>query len=268
MTDSSLGRYWNLVRNIRNWPTYFAHKRSSTFFPARFTTHGTPLIFDVPTRELYLVFKEIFLTDFYSIANWASRLPKNPLIVDVGANAGYFGILLLSKRTDATVYAYEAIERNFELFKKNIDFNPVIGKSVKLFHRAVTGTPVDSIILYKEADSDNSVTASIFQDFETHNSTPVSVKAISLAQILEENKLDHIDFLKLDCEGSEYPIVYDSPPAIWKKIKSVFLEVHNLDKDKRNFEVMNQFLQSVGYTTSFQLAKNGCYALYSSKVRN
>ena len=264
MTESSLGRYWNLFRFIRNWPLYFSHKKSSSFVPAQFTTRGAALTFDVPTFELYLVFKEIFLTDFYSIDEWVETLPKEPVIVDVGGNAGYFSMLLLSKKPDASVYAYEAIEQNFKLYKSNVDINPVAG-NVQVFHRAVTGIPVDSITLYKESNSDNSVTASVYQDFESQNLKAVTVKAISLEQIFTENKLDHVDFLKLDCEGSEYPIVYDSPPEIWKKIKTIFLEVHNLDEDRRNDKSLNTFLHAAGYTTTQRLAGNGCYAVYATR---
>ena len=264
MTESSLGRYWNLFRFIRNWPLYFSNKKASAFTPARFTTRGAALTFDVPTFELYLVFKEIFLTDFYSIDEWIKTLPKAPVIVDVGGNAGYFSMLLLSKRPDASVYAYEAIEQNFNLYKRNIEFNPTVGKA-QVFHRAVTGRPVDTITLYKESNSDNSVTASVFQDFESQNLKAVTVKAISLEQILNENKLEHVDFLKLDCEGSEYPIVYDSPPEIWKKIRTIFLEVHNLDDNQRNDKALNNFLHTAGYSTTQRLAGNGCYAVYATR---
>ena len=265
MTDSSFGRYRNLIRFIRNWPLYFSHKRSSKFLPARFSTRGTLLTFDVPTFELYLVFKEIFLSDFYSIDEWIDTLPRDPVVVDVGGNAGYFSMLLLSRRPATSLFAYEPIERNFELFQNNIKINPVISGKAHVFHRAVTGKNIDSITLYKEATSDNSVTASVFQDFESHNLNAVTVKAISLQQILSENKLEQVDFLKLDCEGSEYPIVYDSPPEIWKKIKTVFLEVHNLDEDRRNLQTIDRFLKTAGYTTTRRLASNGCYAVFATR---
>ncbi len=263
MTDSSPARYWNLLRNIRNWPSYFVQKQSPAFLPTRYITRGQGLRFDVPTKGLYLVFKEIFMTDFYSIGHWIDKLPANPVVVDVGANAGYFNMLLLSRRPDAMVHAYEAIQANVDLFRSNIDLNPAIRSNVHLHHRAVTGQPVDHIVLYKEGDSDNSVTASVYQDFEQHNLKSVTVPAISLTRIMEENKLDHIDFLKLDCEGSEYPIIYDSPSSIWPSVKSLFVEVHPMDKEKRNFEYLRDFLETAGYTTTSEVAENGCYALHA-----
>jgi FkbM family methyltransferase len=265
MTDSSIGRYLNLVRYIRNWPQYFKQKGDQSFANVRFVTRGDSLVFDVPTRELYLVFKEIFMTDFYSMKNWVSQLPANPVIVDVGANAGYFDTLLLSQKNDARVFAYEPIEKNVALFNNNIALNPSIKQNINVFHRAVTGKAVEFVELYKEADSDNSVTASVFPDFETHNVKSVKVRAISLSQIMSENHLDRIDFLKLDCEGSEYPIIYDSPSDIWKKVNSIFLEVHNLDKEMRNFDALNNFIMAAGYKTSSQIARNGCYALYARR---
>ena len=185
-------------------------------------------------------------------------------MVDVGANAGYFNMLLLSQPPDARVYAYEAIEANYKLFRRNIEQNPSLERQVQLHHQAVTGQPMDHIVLYKEDDGDNSVTASVYSDFEQHNRQSVTVPAISLAQLIDENKLNQVDFLKLDCEGSEYPILYDSPAALWPRIRAMFVEVHPLDKEKRNFTHLKEFLEQHGYAVkSAEVANNGCHALYA-----
>jgi len=265
VTDSSLIRYLNLIKNVRNWPDYFRHKSLRNFAPVRFTTRGAPITFEVPTLELYLVFKEIFLTDFYSVGKWAEHLPEHPIVVDVGANAGYFDLLLLSRRPDARIFAFEPVESNIALFQSTLAENPSIGVQPNLFHRAVTGSPIDEIVLYKESGNDNSVTASVFSDFEKHNLASVSVKAVSLAQILEQNKLKQIDFLKLDCEGSEYPILYESPRELWHSVHSIFMEVHDLDNLRRNFTSIRKFTESLGYSTTFQVAKNGCYAMHATR---
>lgn len=210
------------------------------------------------------MFKEIFMTDFYNIDSWINQLPKNPVVVDVGANAGYFNMLLLSKRPDAQVYAYEAIEANYQLFRGNIDQNPELKQRIQLHHQAVTGTPVDHIVLYKEDDGDNSVTASVYADFEQHNKKSVTVPAVSLANLMDKNNLSKVDFLKLDCEGSEYPILYDSPASLWPRIQSMFVEVHPMDNEKRNVNYLKEFLGQNGYVIkSEEVADNGCYALYA-----
>ena len=204
------------------------------------------------------------MSDFYAVNSWVNQLPKNPVVVDVGANAGYFNMLLLSKRPDAQVYAYEAIQANYELFQQNIEQNRGLDKHIRLHHQAVTGQPMDHIVLFKEDDGENSVTASVYSDFEQHNKQSVTVPAISLEQLVDKNNLSRIDFLKLDCEGSEYPILYDSPKSLWPKITSMFVEVHPMDKDKRNFDYLTKFLEENGYAVrSAAVAVNGCHALYA-----
>lgn len=226
-----------------------------------FTTRGNPLRFRVPSTGLYLVFKEIFVSDFYDMDVLVSQLPSKPLIVDIGANAGYFNIMLFSKIKEATVYAYEPIPVNYELFKTNISLNPGLEKRIHLFNKAVTGTAIENVELFMEHSADNSVIASVYQDFDQQNKYSIKVPAISLQQIITGNNLGQIDLLKIDCEGSEYPIIYETPVALWAKVNRMTIEVHNLDNDKRNAGYLGKFLQQQGFDVEMQLAHSNCYAL-------
>ena len=226
-----------------------------------FTTRGNSLRFKVPSTGLYLVFKEIFVTDFYDIDILVNQLPPKPLIVDIGANAGYFNIMLFSKIKDATVYAYEPIKVNYELIKTNISLNPGLEKKIHLFNKAVTGTPTESVELFMEHSGDNSVIASIYSDFDQQNKFTTKVPAISLQQIIESNGFSKIDLLKVDCEGSEYPIIYETPAALWKKVNRLTIEVHNLDNDTRNSDYLGKFLQQQGYEVDSHFVHANCYAL-------
>lgn len=265
MVHSSIARYQNLFSHIQNWPVYFTRKLKKGFQPITFITKGNPLKFLVPSKALYLVFKEIFVTDFYSIDKLAKTLPARPVVIDIGANAGYFNIILFSKIKDAAVYAYEPILSNYELFKKNIAINPALQNKIVLFNKAVTGTPQDAVELFMETASDNSVIASVYADFDTQNKHTVKVPAISLQQIITENNLQHIDLIKVDCEGSEYPIIYETPDEIWEKVTMLTIEVHNLDDEKRNADSLYKFLQQKGYTATIEPAHSNCFTLMATK---
>ena len=243
MVHSSIARYQNLFRHIQNWSVYFTRKFKKGFQPITFTTKGNPLQFVVPSKALYLVFKEIFVTDFYTIDELVKPLPANPVIIDIGANAGYFNIILFAKIKEATVYAYEPIPSNYELFKKNIALNPSLQNKIHLFNKAVTGMPQQYVELFMEEVSDNSVIASVYADFDTQNQHTLKVSAISLQEIINGNQLQRIDLVKVDCEGSEYPIIYQSPNEVWQKIQMLTIEVHNLDEEKRNVNYLQHFLQ-------------------------
>ena len=261
MVKNSISRYKNLFRHISNWTGYFTRKFKKEFSPMEFTTRGNPIRFQVPSTGLYLVFKEIFVTDFYDIDTLVKQLPAKPLIIDIGANAGYFNMMLFSKIKDATVYAYEPIPANYELFKKNISFNPGLEKQIHLFNKAVTGTPVESVELFMEHSAENSVIASIYSDFDQQNKYSLKVPAISLEEIIKSNGFNRIDLLKVDCEGSEYPIIYETSAATWSKVDRLTIEVHNLDNDKRNHNYLGQFLKQQGFSVESQFVHANCYVL-------
>jgi FkbM family methyltransferase len=205
------------------------------------------------------------MEDFYQIKDLLPHIPEKPVIVDVGANAGYFSFLMAAKREDAVVYAYEPIQNNIDVFNANLKLNPGRKNSVRLEHKAVTGAEKGSVKLFFDAVDHDTVISSVFEDFSPKNVEAVEVEAISLARIILENKLPAIDLLKLDCEGSEYPILYDSPKAIWSLIKCLCIEAHELDKEKRNHNYLSAFLRQKGFQLRSRLDINGCYYLVAWK---
>jgi hypothetical protein len=72
------------------------------------------------------------------------------------------------------------------------------------------------------------------------------IKKITLPQIIKKNKIDYIDFLKLDCEGSEYEILnYAMDKGICGRILNMAAEIHGkgepqykifLERIKENFD--------------------------------
>ncbi|HXC03119.1 MAG TPA: FkbM family methyltransferase [Bacteroidia bacterium] len=262
MQHHTIARYRNLLRHIRNWPLYFTRpllrKGYDEIF---FVTRGNPLRFQVPCFSLLLVFEEIFISDFYGIDALLKKLPPRPVILDVGANVGYFEMMLFSKIAEATVYAYEPIPSNYALFRQNVALNPSLGDHICLFNRAVTGTPQESVELFVETEEENSVIASVYSDFNPRNHFAVRVPAISLREIIEEMGIERADMVKIDCEGSEYPIIYETPASCWEKIAFLTVEVHDLDEDQRNVGHLTRFLESQGYEVSSALAHSNCHTL-------
>ena len=43
-----------------------------------------------------------------------------------------------------------------------------------------------------------------------------------------ENKLEKVDFLKIDCEGAEYSILENTPGNIYDRITTISMEFHDL----------------------------------------
>jgi len=261
MEQQTTARYRNLIRHIRNWPLYFSRKLRKGYRAMSFVTRGNRLRFRVPTWSLFLVFKEIFVSDFYGIDALLKKLPPRPVVLDIGANAGYFEMILFSKMAEATVYAYEPIPSNYTLFQQNLALNPSLSDRIHLFNKAVTGTPQETVELFMETETENSVIASVYSDFDRKNHFTLRVPAISLGQILEETGIERADLVKIDCEGSEYPIIYETPAACWEKLSFLTIEVHDLDEQQRNVGYLSRFLEQQGYAVVSALAHDNCHAL-------
>ena len=63
---------------------------------------------------------------------------------------------------------------------------------------------------------------------------------------MNREKINSIDFLKLDCEGAEYEILFKCPDKILNRIKIISMEYHEIDK-KRNKKTLIRFLKSKGF---------------------
>jgi len=69
----------------------------------------------------------------------------------------------------------------------------------------------------------------------------IRVKTVTLPDVFKAINADKIDFLKMDCEGSEYPILMDNRDLV-KKIGFIALEWHNVKGYK--VEDLVRFLKS------------------------
>lgn len=246
MKKADLKNFPNLFRNIANWTEYTFYKGERGKRNLRFITRPHPILFEV-SPSLYWVFKEIFVEDFYNIQGLLKKLPANPVVIDVGANAGFFDLLILSKLKNAKVVAYEPLASNYKLIQNVLERNK-LHQNLTVFQQAVTGKPAESIELYIEDTESNSEIASVFAAFDKRNTKSILVPAVTLHSILQAH--DRVNLLKMDCEGSEYGILYDTPVADLKKIEIMAIEVHQLDNGVNNLAALNAYLQSLSYQTA------------------
>lgn len=145
------------------------------------------------------------------------QVKKGDVVVDVGANIGYYTVLLAQKAKK--VYAFEPDSINFEILKKNIKAN---GLENVVAIKAAVGSKEGKLGLYKSKENfgDHKLfqiplgsAASPFDKRET-------VKIIKLDDFVKEK----VDLIKIDTQGWE-PEVIEGAKNLIKKWKPVmFLE--------------------------------------------
>lgn len=263
MPVTGLRRYVKLFRNIRNPLEYILDKVYDRGRTLHFVTKPYKLSFEVPA-SLHQVFKEIFMADVYNIDKLMSVLPDDPIVIDIGANAGFFDILLLSKTKNAQIYAYEPLSSNIERMRSVASSNRRFDKSVTISSFAVTGAPCEMLRLYAQDTEDNQVVASSLKGFNINNTRELWIPAVTLSKIVSAIPGLGIDLLKMDCEGSEYDIILNTPPDIVRRIERMLVEVHDID-NQFNVNSFSQYLVGLGYDVTYTSINGFCYALEACK---
>lgn len=243
-------RYFNSRKNIiapnAFWRNYYALKKSQGEFVFSATLKNG---FRVETsRHLISAFDEIFCREVYCKA--LSGLTKTPTVVDIGANVGYFSLYLLFKVPEARVLAFEPLPVNAKLLNQHKKAND-LSDELTIEQSAVYGTE-DRIQIHFNNTLDFSVGASILNREDTNE--VMDIKAYSLPEIFSSFGFDHVDLMKIDCEGAEYNILYNCPAETFAKIDRLAIETHAWVEEGRVEELMS-FLEKQGY--SVRLKRNG-----------
>jgi FkbM family methyltransferase len=222
---------------IKNWPSFMFHyalglkPRSPYVFRNGARIQIGRAIDHVPIIE-------IFLKEDYG------RMPDDAVMIDLGANIGVFSVYAATTARNATVYAYEPLYEYFKLAEANARLNGQ-GTAVTCFNCAVAGR-VESRTLYVRGT--DFFFPTLMGQGSQESAEKVQVACTTLAEIVESNKLERVDMLKMDCEGAEYEILYPTPATYLEKVKQIRMEYHNLDDQQRNVGHLERFLTDAGFT--------------------
>ncbi len=245
-------RYKNLVRYVSNWPSYLLFKLMDNQKSFRFQLRDSFAV-DVDRRMLPS-FKESFFDNIYLRALPEPLLQKkNPVIVDVGANAGFFSLNMFYHFSGAKVLAYEPVPYNFEILQGYQQTYPDF--DFHIFQEAVSGADTSLKLNLSKLDGYTTM-ASIFES--KSRGYQIEVPARSLETVFNRHNLDHIDLLKLDCEGAEYQILYHATADVLRRISSMSIETHQGKDKSESLVALQEFLHEKGFAT--QALEEGKYS--------
>ena len=152
-----------------------------------------------PTSEK---FKKQVIDEIFDGVNDYEKLfevEEGDIVVDIGATVGEFTYRILDKKPKHC-YVVEPVSVFFDTLKKNLHGYPVSFTNV-----AITS---DKFCKINWDGYDESVNTLTFNEF------------------IKMNRLEHIDFLKFDCEGGEYDIFSEENISFLKTIPKIVGEFH------------------------------------------
>ncbi|WPP52547.1 FkbM family methyltransferase [Catalinimonas niigatensis] len=230
-------RYKNLVKYITNWKSYLLFKIYSKDECFIFKLNNSFSV-KVP-RTMLSAFKESFLDDIY-LRGFPKEIFKEEsmTVIDIGANAGFFSLYTFYHFPSSKVFAYEPMPYNFSVLKQyqmkysDFEFN---------IHQKAIGAKEGKITLNASKLDGYTTMASVFEkDYNTHQ---IEVECVTLAQIMAHNHLHTVDLLKLDCEGAEYEILYNTSNHDLHKIQLMCIETHLGTGARENTSALEKFLK-------------------------
>src|ERR1051326_4742043 len=210
--------------------------------------------------DLRYVVREIFFKRVYTPAYLP--IEQDDVVVDIGANNGVF-TLFASSKTRGAIHAIEPSPRNIAILRRNIAVNRLHNVTVQ--ECAVSGTIGTAKLFLNAGDGQQNLLAEhvIPDSIKQYTGRPdlsqmlsytenaanfIEVPTTTLPTIMDNNHLEQIDFLKLDCEGAESSILRSTPEAYLKRIKKIAMEFHDYLSDI-NHEELQAILQRAGFHT-------------------
>jgi len=247
--------------------------------------------------EAKVLFKQLFESNEYF--QHGLTLSDGDCVFDLGANIGLFSVLVMQKKKNLRVFAFEPIPCLYQMALKNLETNSGESSKASVFPIGISDktdrvtfrfdpttsfqasmcldqvrsiadrNPLlwarafisDSVALGLVSRSVGDLLHKVFQIpvlnvfllmlmllpslwNEKMYSLKVECPVRSLSEVIEEQKVERIDLLKIDVEGAELAVLRGILDKDWIKIKQVVVEVHDID-DRVNKILL--LLQSKGF---------------------
>jgi len=181
-------------------------------------TVENPISFD--SLFIPYIYKEIYLEGVY-VDIFNTR--KDMVVLDIGANIGV--VTQYMREYAKKIVAVEPSTEHYEALVKNKEFNG--------WDNVVT---VNAAIAEKNGEMTlnlNTGNRTCHSLNLNYNQGGEKVKVMDFETLFKENDIDHVDFIKMDVEGYEEPILMgESFAKVAPKIDAIMLEFHFTDFPK------------------------------------
>ena len=161
---------------------------------------------------------------------FSELIPKDSIVLDIGAHVGVFSVLFGSCVGNGKVLAFEPNPKIYNILKENADNNPNF--NITPINYAATAETKDYTFYYSDPDVyGNGMNGGNFDEIDLKDQIkrfhayPVEVKGVNVCDFLLKNYKDEIHkikFIKTDAEGYDKEILKTLEPLI-KQNKPVLM---------------------------------------------
>jgi len=178
----------------------------------------------------------------YDDMNFLVRyLRPEDCFLDIGANIGVYSLLAASKIKTGSIYAFEALPKNYQRLQENIALNQI--SNIQIYQVAISDQVGEICLNLAEGDSMPFIT-------EETNQKTIKVSTNTLDNLLDQEVINNLTLAKMDIEGAELlafkgatSILAQNHPYVW--ILEINDSVQHFGHQKQ--DVVN-FLKQYGYS--------------------
>jgi FkbM family methyltransferase len=161
---------------------------------------------------------EVFAEDTYHLTAFLGPALREPLkVIDIGAHVGTFACELARLAPAAQIYCFEPSPVTAGYLERNVVANGLTAR-IRVSRAAVAAKVGEAVLVDNGGGSAlNSLAASSAD-------SGVAVPTTTFDAITEE--IGGAQFVKIDCEGGEYDLVFGSAPESWRSVQRLVIEYH------------------------------------------
>jgi FkbM family methyltransferase len=234
-----------LISHVQGWPWLAADCMGMRRRPYRLQTRGGAGCELRPGTSDWWIFLEIFVFGIYRRVE--ADIQKSRVIIDIGANVGFFALYASSLNPEVEIHALEPFPKNTEQLKRNLLLND--RHHIQVHPLAVSDKTGTATLYFTPGDDSG---CSLNQP----KGQQCSVRTVSLSDFFKQGNIARCDLLKMDCEGSELAIISAIPAGEWSKIGSLIMEYHN----PAEVDALKRILQDAGFECEVLPQINTLYA--------
>lgn len=164
-------------------------------------------------------FGQVFLFDEYEIGRL--RLPRHPVVLDIGANVGLFSWRVHALRPEARILAFEPAGANFERLQRTFEVLAIHGTP----RHEACGAEAGTATLFLR----NSVTHSLDPGWHPDLDQGAGVETVAVVTVdlaCQARDIADVDVLKVDVEGAEDQVLAGATATL-RRTRHVVLEYHS-----------------------------------------
>ncbi len=187
--------------------------------------------------------------EFFVLDIVKNKIPKNPIIIEAGAHIGSDSGRFAEIWKDSVIHAFEPVP---EVYNQLVE-NTSKYTNIKTYRQALSDITGESKMYVSSGRSDaSSSLLAPKQHLEVHPDVTfdntITVSTITLDDFCTENNISHIDFMWLDMQGYELPMLMASKKMI-NNINVIYSEVSLIEtyKGVLKYEKYKEWMEESGF---------------------